>query len=163
MADRLALAGLNAVCALVHLALPEREAHTALWQSTMALLDGMEAGGAWAGAYLRWEMRLLEEAGFGLDLGCCAVTGTREDLVYVSPRTGRAVSREGAGNWAARLMPLPPCLLGQGEPDGAELLQGLAITGHFLGRELAPVLRSAQLPDARARLVDLFARVRQGP
>lgn len=157
MADRLALSGLNAICALLHLALPEREAHSSLWRGTMALLDGLERDPDWPLAYLRWELALLEELGFGLDLTRCAVTAGREDLAYVSPKTGRAVSRAGAGNWAARLLPLPAMLLGQGPATKLEMQQGLALTGHFLARGLEPVLQGRALPVARQRLVDLLA------
>jgi DNA repair protein RecO (recombination protein O) len=158
LSDRLALAGLNAVCAMLRMALPEREAHPVLWRATMPLLDAMEAGADWTPMYLRWEMLLLDELGFGLDLSTCAVTGSREDLVYVSPRTGRAVSRAGAGDWASRLLPLPSCLMGQGPAHGGELVQGLVVTGHFLLRGLGPVLHGKPLPEARGRLIDLLSR-----
>ncbi len=157
MADRLALAGLSSVCALLRVALPEREACPALYARTQGMLAALE-GGAWAGDYLRWEMALLEETGFGLDLSRCALTGSREDLAFVSPKTGRAVARTAAGDWAPRLLPLPPGLLGQGPLAAGELAQGLAITGHFLGRELAALHPGATLPEARARLVELLLR-----
>ncbi|WP_145104690.1 DNA repair protein RecO [Cereibacter sediminicola] len=153
--DRLALAGLNAICAMLHVVLPEREPHVGLWRESIELMDALAAPG-WPAAYLRWEMRLLEEAGFGLDLTRCAVTGSREDLAFVSPRTGRAVGRGAAGDWADRLFPLPLALLGQGPASGPEVRQGLAITGHFLARELP--LAGRPLPEARARLIDLLAR-----
>ena len=157
MADRLALTGLNAICAMLHLALPEREPHLLLWQATMALLDGLERDAGWPVEYLRWELGLLEGLGFGLDLGRCAVTGSREGLAYVSPKTGRAVSAEGAGEWASRLLPLPQVLLGQGPANRAELQAGLAVTGHFLAKGLEPVLHDRPLPVARQRLIDLLA------
>ncbi len=157
MGDRLALAGLNAICAMLHVALPEREPCPALWRVTMALLAAIENGRDWPGDYLRWEALLLEELGFGLDLGRCAVTGTREGLVYVSPKTGRAVSAAGAGDWAVRLLPLPAVMLGQGQASAAELAQGFAVTGHFLERGLAPVLQGRPLPAARQRLLELLA------
>lgn len=153
--DRLALAGLNAICAMLHVVLPEREPHVGLWRESIELMDALAAPG-WPAAYLRWEMRLLEEAGFGLDLTRCAVTGSREDLTFVSPRTGRAVGRAAAGDWADRLFPLPLALLGQGPASNPEVRQGLAITGHFLARELP--LAGRPLPEARARLIDLLAR-----
>jgi len=108
-------------------------------------------------AYLRWELLLLEDLGFGLDLARCAVTGQTGDLAFVSPRTGRAVSRAGAGTWADRLLPLPPCLTG-GDVTPAGLLQGLYLTGHFLTRELGSAPGTRPLPEARARLVGLLAR-----
>lgn len=152
--DRLALAGLNAVCAMLRLALPDREAHPQLWQRTMVVLDELGDAG-WPEIYLRWEMLLLEEMGFALELGRCAITGSREDLAYVSPRTGRAVAREAAGEWAPRLLPLPPLLLGQGNANAAELAQGLYLTGFFLERAFGSLSRN--LPEARARLIDLVA------
>lgn len=158
LADRLALAGLNAICAMLHVALPEREAYPALWQVSVALLDRLESGQVWVPDYLRWELLLLEELGFGLDLASCAVTGARDDLAYVSPKTGRAVSRAGAGAWASRLLPLPQVLMGQGPVHGREAVQGMAVTGHFLARCLEPVLNGRNLPEARARLLDLLAR-----
>ena len=157
LSDRMALAGLSAVCALLHLALPERDPHPALWLKTVALLDMLEQGGDWPAVYLRWEFDLLEELGYGLDLSVCAVTGSREDLAYVSPRTGRAVARGAAGDWAARLLPLPPSLLGQGPLMGQELAQGLALTGHFLNKGLQAVLFDKPLPDARARLIAMLS------
>jgi DNA repair protein RecO (recombination protein O) len=157
LSDRLALAGLTAICALLRAALPERAPHPALWGETMALLDALEAGG-WTSAYLRWELRLLEELGFGLDLSACAVTGATEGLVYVSPRTGRAVSADGAGVWADRLLPLPRGLAGQAELSPEALRQGLALTTHFLAREVAHDPQARPLPEARARLIDLLTR-----
>lgn len=150
LADAGRLAALSSACALLRLALPERDPHLSLWQATVALFDALEAGvPAWPNHYLRWELGLLEDAGFGLDLGCCAVTGATEGLVFVSPRSGRAVSRAGAGEWADRLLPLPEAL--RGGQDGT--LQGLTVTGHFLTRALSHAARDGTLPEARARLV----------
>lgn len=158
LADRLALAGLNAVCALLLFALPERAAHAPLYARSETLLDLLERSDIWPLAYLNWEMALLEEMGFGLDLSRCAVLGEKaNDLSYVSPRSGRAVSRAGAGDWAGRLLPLPPCLLGQGPAPDAEILQGFEVTGHFLRYHLAPHLGDRPLPDARARFLARFA------
>ncbi|MGC9370916.1 MAG: DNA repair protein RecO [Paracoccaceae bacterium] len=158
MADRAALAGLNAVTALLHFALPEREPHPVLYQRTMSVLDMLGASELWPLAYLRWEMALLEELGFGLDLSACAATGARDDLAYVSPKSGRAVSAEGAGEWADRLLPLPPEMLGAGDGARENVLEGLRTTGHFLGRWLAPALGDRPLPEARARLIERLAR-----
>ena len=158
LADRLALSGLNAICALLHIALPERQAHLPLWRATMALVTRLEAGGDWPADYLRWEAALLEDLGYGLDLTRCAVTGAYEGLAYVSPKTGRAVSAAGAGDWAARLLPLPAALMGQGPASAAELDTGFALTGHFLAKGLEPVLAGRPLPVARQRLIDLLLR-----
>jgi len=158
MSDRLTLAGLNAVTALLSFCLPEREAHPQLYARTEALLDLLGQDDVWPLAYLQWEMRLLEEMGFGLDLSACAVTGTNETLDYVSPRTGRAVSAQGAGEWANRLLPLPDVLLGKGDATDAEIAQGLVTTGHFLSAHLARSLGDRPLPEARARFVEAFNR-----
>lgn len=160
MSDHLGLAGLNAVCAMLRFALPERSAYPLLYQRTQALLAQMEAlqAGSWLPSYLRWELLLLEECGFALDLLRCAVTGDRDDLSFVSPRTGRAVSRKGAGDWASRLLPLPLGLMGQGEMSTRELSQGFEITGHFLLREISGLRGQQSLPQARGRLMDLAMR-----
>ncbi|MEF3048299.1 DNA repair protein RecO [Pseudotabrizicola sp. L79] len=156
--DPLALAGLASACALLHLALPERDPHAGLYAKTIRLLDDQASGGDWLAPYLRWELTLLEEIGFGLDLGSCAVTGARDDLAFVSPRTGRAVSRAGAGDWAPKLLPLPSALMGQGPVTRPEAAQALDLTGHFLTRALADRLPGGQLPEARARLLARLLR-----
>lgn len=153
LADPLALSGLNAVCALLMFALPDRDPHPMLVTMTEALLDMMDRGASWAEAYLHWEMRLLDEMGFGLDLDSCAVTGAQDGLAYVSPRSGRAVSRAGAGDWVDRLLPLPALLGGAGDNRGRGMAEGLAITGHFLTTRLAGELVGRRLPAARDRLV----------
>lgn len=153
LSDRLALAGLNAVTALLAFCLPEREPHPALYKRSENLLDLLGQPDLWPLAYLRWELALLEELGFGLDLTRCAVTGATEGLAFVSPRSGRAVTREGAGAWADRLLPLPPVLLGQGSAEDARIAEALATTGYFMEHRLAPELRDKPLPAARAALV----------
>ena len=158
LSDRMALAGLNAVTALLAFCLPDREPHPALYARTMPLLDLLGQNDLWPLAYLRWELALLEEMGFGLDLGACAVTGATEGLTHVSPRSGRAVSRAGAGEWADRLLPLPQVLLGQGDAPDCEIVTAFATTGYFLTEKLAPELGHKPLPEARGRFVDLFTR-----
>lgn len=148
MADAAALAGLNALTALLPWALPERDPHPGLADGTESLLDAIDAGGDWAPRYLAWELALLEEIGFGLGLDRCAVTGAETGLAYVSPRTGQAVTAAGAGEWAARLLPLPAPL---GGPTGG-LPEALALTGHFLDR-MAESHVGRPVPAARARLV----------
>ncbi len=155
---RLALAGLNAVTALLGFCLGEREPHPDLYQKTEQLLDLLDQGEIWPLAYLRWEMALLQELGFGLDLSACAVTGRNEELAFVSPRTGRAVSRQEAGPWVARLLPLPPVMLGQGAAPDHEVAEGLKTTGFFLSERLAPSLGHRPLPQARMRFVEAFEK-----
>ena len=160
MGDRLALAGLNTVTALLSFCLPEREAHAPLYDRTQALLDLLGQPDVWPLAYLQWEMGLLEEMGYALDLSTCAVTGATEGLCFVSPRSGRAVSAKGAGEWADRMLPLPDVLRGEGEGSDAEIGQGFVTTGYFLERHLAHDLGGKPLPEARARFVEAFTRRR---
>lgn len=160
MGDRDALAALNAITALLSFALPEREEHPALYRKSIEMLDLLAETPAWPVGYLQWELALLEELGYGLDLTACAVTGTRDDLAYVSPKSGRAVSAEGAGDWADRLLPLPPELLGVVTGDLSGVGEGLRTTGYFLTHGLAHALGDRPLPEARARLVDRMTRRR---
>jgi len=155
MDSREGLAGLNAFTAILSAAMPEREAHAPVFVSGEILLDAMVGGDVahWLALYVRWEAGLLEALGFGLDFSECAATGAKDDLAYVSPKTGRAVSRAGAGIYANRLFQLPQFLLDAGadEPDSDEIAAGLALTGHFL---LERVLRphGKEMPKARLRL-----------
>lgn len=158
MDDRLALAGLTAVTSLLGFALPERETYPDLYRRTVALLDLLQEPDIWPLAYLRWELALLEDLGFGLDLSRCAVTGTETDLIYVSPRSGRAVSSAGAGEWADRLLPLPPVMLRRGEAPDSEIAEALGTTGHFLSEHLAAQMGGKPLPEARARFLAAFSR-----
>lgn len=158
MGDRLALAGLNAVTSLLAFCLPEREPHPTLYRDSEQLLDLLGQSEIWPLAYLRWEMRLLKEMGYALDLGHCAVTGSEEELIYVSPKSGRAVSRHAAGDWADRLLPLPPVLRGEGEGPDHEIAEALKTTGFFLSERLAKDLGDKPLPAARDRFVETFSR-----
>jgi len=159
MQDRLALAGLNAVTGILSFVLPDREPHLPLYQRTIQLLDLLGQNDVWPLAYLQWEVALLEELGFALDLSACAVSGTNDDLFYVSPRTGRAVSRLAAGEWADKLLPLPHVLLGKGNADVEQILIALKTTGHFLHNHLVKSLGDRALPEARQRLIDTLGRM----
>jgi DNA repair protein RecO (recombination protein O) len=159
MSDRVALAGLNGIAALLSAVLPEREAHLPLYDRTMALLDLLGSHDVWPLAYLRWEMALLDELGFALDLATCALTGATEELVYISPRTGRAVARTAAGIWADRLLPLPPVMRGEGDAGTADIAAALRVTGHFIEHRLLRSLGDKPLPAARARLLSALLRL----
>ena len=157
MVDAERLAGLNAITALTVFALPERDPHPRFYAMTLRLLDLLATGEDWFGAYLAWERLLLEDTGYGLDLTKCAVTGATQSLAYVSPRTGRAVTAAGAGEFADRLLPLPLLLQDETMTQTREgMAQGLRTTGHFLNDVLAPALGNRPLPAARARLVARF-------
>ena len=157
LADRDALAALTAVTALLSLSLPDREPHPALFQRSRAVLDLLDQPELWPLAYLQWEVALLAEMGFALDLTRCAVTGATADLAHVSPRTGRAVSRAGAGDWADRLLPLPPVLRGEGSATSPDIAEALGVTGYFLTHRLLAGAGDRPLPPARARLVARLA------
>ncbi len=158
MESREALAGLNAFTAICGAALPERQPYPAVFTASEILLDAMVASDAahWLPLYARWEAGLLEALGFGLDLSECAATGETSDLVYVSPRSGRAVSRAGAGIYADRLFRLPGFLNGQGgDPMAEDIAAALRLTGHFLHeRVLEP--HGEEMPQARIRLDSLL-------
>lgn len=158
LSGRLALAGLNAVTTMLSFCLPERECYRALYERTEQLLDVLDQEDLWPLAYLFWEMQLLNELGFGLDLSCCAVTGTVDDLAYVSPKTARAVARTAAGEWVDKLLPLPPVMLGRGAGREDEILIALRTTEFFLTHKLAVILGHETLPKQRGRFVDLLAR-----
>jgi len=158
LSGRLTLAGLNTVTALLAFCLPEREPHAALYQRTEQLLDLLGQDDIWPLAYLNWEVELLDEMGFGMDLSSCAATGQTTDLIYVSPRSGRAVSKQGAGEWADRMLPLPDCLRGEGPAPDSDIALAFKTTGFFLMHRLAPALGNKPLPEARARYVDRFIR-----
>jgi DNA repair protein RecO (recombination protein O) len=152
------LACLTAACALTDIALPEREPHPRAFAALRALLDLLDGQVDWRAAYVRWELGLLAELGFGLDLSRCAVTGVTEDLRWVSPRTGRAVSEAAAEPWRSRLLALPHFLTDPTvAPDPDALKLGLALTGHFLIAHLfAP--HSRREPPARIRLLERIGR-----
>jgi len=154
--DRLAV--LAAVCAVADGALPEREPVPAIYDDFAALLallvDDTRAAEA-APALVVWELALLADLGFGLDLSCCAATGTTDDLLYVSPKSGRAVSAAAGEPWKDRLLPLPVFLLGDRDGLGSvppeQVADGLRLTGFFLDRHVFTPRRQG-LPAARVRV-----------
>jgi DNA repair protein RecO (recombination protein O) len=154
MEDAPALTALTSMATLTRL-LPERDPHPNLFEVTQFVLGFLDDRAVWPALFVRWELALLDELGFGLDLSSCAATGMSTDLVYVSPKSGRAVSAEAGEPYRDRLLALPPFLRNgtSGGPIAAEdVLAGLALTGHFLNtRVLAP--RDLQMPDARNRLL----------
>lgn len=145
----LALAGLNAACAVAAGALPEREPHAGAFHALEALISALAHPDVWPAVYVRFEAGLLAEIGFELDLSRCAVTGALDDLVWVSPRTGRAVSRGAGEAYADKLLALPPFLVSSQNPlTRGDVGRGLALTGHFLERFVFSPL-NRPLPPAR--------------
>ena len=160
MENRLALAQLAAACAVADGALPEREAHPAVFEGLLRLVAGIPAGALGPAALIRWEALLLAELGYGLDLSRCAVSGETQGLAWVSPRTGRAVSDAAAGIWKEKLLPLPPLLLPDSGEEGtrADWRDGLRLTGHFLARD-AFGIHHRPLPQPRLALYDLIEKL----
>ena len=154
------LAGLAAACAVVDAVLPEREPHPAIYEGFHAFLGALGHEG-WPAIYVRLELGLLQELGFGLDLEKCALTGATDDLAFVSPKTGRAVSRAAAEPYRDKLVALPAFLSTGGLPsDSAELRQGLDLTGFFLERHVFWP-HNKPLPAARARFMEILLRQEQ--
>jgi DNA repair protein RecO (recombination protein O) len=157
--DRVALAGLSSAAAVAAGALPEREPYPGAFLGFEAFISALGAPEIWPAVYVRFEVGLLADLGFGLDLSRCAVTGSLDDLIYVSPRTGRAVSAAAGADYKDRLFALPPFLLSsQGGLGPGDVAAGLAITGHFLERFVFSPL-NRPLPPARHWLLDRLSEV----
>lgn len=152
--DPLALAGLAAAAAVAAGALPEREPHPGAYLAFEALCSALAIPDIWPAVFVRFEAGLLQDLGFGLDLSKCAATGATDDLVYVSPRTGRAVSRGAGEPYKDRLLTLPPFMLGaQAGLAAGDVGAGLSLTGHFLEAFIFGPL-NRPLPPARLWLLD---------
>lgn len=159
----LKLAGLSTLTAMAQL-IPEREAHERLFDAFQIVLDAFEDDTVWPALLVRWELGLLDELGFGLDLGSCAATGATADLVYVSPKSGRAVSRGAGLPYSGRLLRLPGFLRPEGREaaGNAEVVAGFALTGYFLDRHVFGA-RGTKFPEARERLIAALARADRLP
>ena len=158
--DKLALAGVNAIMALLQV-LPERDPHPKLFDAVNECL-AQAGNAAFPASIARFELTLLDELGFGLDLSKCAATGRAENLIYVSPRSGQAVSQDAGEPYRDKLLPLPAFLLEDttsGSPAGRDVARGLAMTGYFLSRHVFAEIGKA-MPKARedfARLIERSA------
>ncbi|KAA5804875.1 DNA repair protein RecO [Alkalicaulis satelles] len=153
MEDALALSGLNALCAMASLCLPEREPHPNVAGAFELVAEQLSEPDVWPALYVRWELGVLADLGYGLDLRRCAATGATENLVYVSPKSGRAVSAEGGAPWKDKMLALPGFLTGSGALAPGDIAAGLRLSAHFLDRRvLWPA--DKRLPDARARMIE---------
>jgi len=163
--DPLALSMLTATCATAEGALPERHPYPAIFDTLLHLLARLPQAEHQMAELIRWETLVLRDLGYGLDLASCAVLGspglgTSGKLAYVSPRTGRAVSEEGAGLWKERLLPLPPFLLDGTAGTPTQWADGLRLTAHFLARDVFG-LQHKPLPNARLALNDRVAALKE--
>jgi DNA repair protein RecO (recombination protein O) len=159
-AEPLAAAALEWATALTAATLPDAQPYPRLYEALDGLLAAIEAApGArgWAGALVRYELLVLAELGFGLDLDRCVATGSNDDLAYVSPKSGAAVSRSAAAGYEARLLRYPAFLRDGGPASWDDVLDGLRLTGHFLERDLLHG-RAADALAARGRLVERLKR-----
>jgi len=160
MESALALAGVNYLAALMRV-LPERDPHEALYEAASLIAEALDDGVLAPTLVARFEAQILAECGFRLDLSRCAATGATERLIYVSPKSGRAVSAEAGAPWRDRLLPLPPFLRDrappEAQPSADEIADGFRLTGFFLARDLF-ALRGEPLPDSRAA----FLKAAQG-
>ncbi len=160
LGDPLKLAGLSSACAVTERALPEREPMPEIFASLHTLIDALDDKKNWIARYVAWELELLTQLGFGLDLTACAATGTSEDLIYVSPKSGQAVSESAGRPYHDKMLPLPAFLKSlesQADAPIADVADGLELTGYFLERH-AFIHHKTGAPSARTRLVD---RVKQ--
>lgn len=158
--EPLAASALEWGTALTAASLPEGQPYPRLFDGLGGLIDAIVAAPMardWAMALVLYERLLLAEMGFGLDLAACVVTGMETDLAFVSPRSGGAVTRGAALGYEARLLRLPAFLREGGPADWPDILDGLALTGHFLARDVL-IDRRADILSARARLVDRLKR-----
>jgi DNA repair protein RecO (recombination protein O) len=140
--------------------LPERDPHASLYQAARIILDNLDEPAPAALMLIRFELAVLDELGFGLDLSRCAATGRIDDLAYVSPRTGRAVSREAGAPWAAKLLEMPSFLApvaGEGGSLERQIGAGFALSGYFLARHVWEP-RGLRPPDARAGFINAVLR-----
>jgi DNA repair protein RecO (recombination protein O) len=155
MASAAASYGIQTIAALLHL-LPERDPHAGLFHALTELVEHLDSAGV-APSLVRFELDLLAELGFGLDLAACAATGMPSELVYVSPKSGRAVSRGAGERWKDKLLALPRFLSGEAEASSDEIAAGFALTGFFLARRVYEP-RGLELPNVRAALIAALAR-----
>jgi len=152
------LAALASAAAVADAALPEQEPHPRAYRGFLDLIAALRKDDGWAPQYVRWELDLLAELGFGLDLARCAATGKNDDLIYVSPRSGQAVSASAGERYKSRLLPLPRFLIAETAPGAGDLADGLALTGFFLERRVVEP-HGRKMPAARTRFVDAMKRI----
>lgn len=161
LAEPLAASAIDWAASLTAVTLPENQPYPALYDALSAVLDAIGVAPSarqWAAAFARYELLLLAELGFGLNLDECVVTGSAGDLAFVSPKSGGAVSAGAASGYEDRLFRLPPFLRGQdSDPAMADVLDALTITGHFLDRDVLDG-RNRDLLSVRERLVDRLGR-----
>ena len=156
--EPLKLAGLTALTELTQI-LPEREAHARVYDAMQIVLDALDDDDMWPALLVRWELGLLDDLGYGLDLSSCVATGANDNLIYVSPKSARAVSASAGEPYRQKLLALPPFLTGAGvgAPSTADIVNGFMLTGYFLNRHLFAA-RGIAAPESRGWIIDRLKR-----
>ena len=157
MNDRLLLAGMLSSATLINKFFPAGQVYKGFYESSENLFDLLQFPDIWALGYFRWELELLETLGFGLDLEKCAVTGSKEDLKFISPKSGRAVSQSAAGDWSTKLLPFPVAATNQVN-SLEDILVGLKVSQFFLEKKVLIAFGMEHLPNARPRFISSIER-----
>lgn len=158
LTDGASLNAISTICTLLHFGLPEALPYPHLFDGTIILLDAIENDIAWQSSYVRWEAGLLSDTGYGFDLSACALTGATENLKWVSPKTGRAASKEAGEPYKEKLLALPPFLVSHENPiERGDIADGLALTGWFIERDLLAQAFQT-MPESRARMIYAIGR-----
>ena len=157
MNERLLLAGMLSSATLINRFFPVGQVHKQFYESSEKLFDLLQFPDIWALGYFKWELEFLATLGFGLDLEKCAVTGSTADLKFISPKSGRAVSQAGAGEWSSKLLPFPVAARGQGN-SLEDILDGLKVSQFFLERKVLATFGMEHLPAARFRFISLLEK-----
>ena len=157
MNDRLLLAGMLSSATLINRFFPTGQVYKEFYESSENLFDLLQFPDIWTLGYFKWELEFLETLGFGLDLEKCAVTGSTEDLKFISPKSGRAVSNAAAGDWSSKLLPFP--IAASGQVNSLEdILDGLKVSQFFLEKKVLVAFGMERLPSARSRFISSLER-----
>ena len=157
MNDRLLLAGMLSSATLINRFFPTGQVYKEFYKSSENLFDLLQFPDIWTLGYFKWELEFLETLGFGLDLEKCAVTGSTEDLKFISPKSGRAVSNAAAGDWSSKLLPFP--IAASGQVNSLEdVLDGLKVSQFFLEKKVLVAFGMEHLPSARSRFISSLER-----
>jgi DNA repair protein RecO (recombination protein O) len=152
--DPAGLAGLSSAVALIRAGAVERQPYPGIYDALLVLIEAFSAAELWPAVYTRFELGLLSELGYGLDLRECALTGVNDDLAYVSPKSGRAASRSAGEAYADKLLRLPPFLVNADAPlESGDIADAFALAGWFLERRVFD-RRGENMPEPRRRLIE---------
>jgi len=157
MDDRLLLAGMLSSATLINRFFPVGQVYKEFYESSENLFDLLQFPDIWTLGYFKWELEFLETLGFGLDLEKCAVTGSTEDLKFISPKSGRAVSHSAAGEWSSKLLPFPMAATGQVN-SLKDILDGLKVSQFFLEKKVLIAFGIEHLPTARSRFISFIEK-----